>query len=57
MDTFYGFVMRIVALSILRTVLEYILPQGNIKKSAGKVIGLVILLAVVQPVVQLLQNL
>lgn len=57
MDTFYGFVMRIVALSILRTVLEYILPQGNIKKSAGKVIGLVILLAVVQPVVQLLENL
>ena len=57
MDTFYGYVMRIVALSILRTVLEYILPQGNIKKSAGKVIGLVILLAVVQPVVQLLENL
>ena len=57
MDGFYGFVMRIVALSILRTVLEYILPQGNIKKSAGKVIGLVILLAVVQPVVQLLENL
>ena len=57
MDGFYGFVMRIVALSILRTVLEYILPQGNIKKSAGKVIGLVILLAVVQPLVQLLENL
>ena len=57
MDTFYGFVMRIVALSILRTVLEYILPQGNIKKSACKVIGLAILLAVAQPVVRLLGTL
>lgn len=57
MESFYGFVMRIVALSILRTVLEYILPQGNIKKSASKVIGLVILLAVVEPVAQLLKSL
>lgn len=54
MEVFYGFVMRIVALSILRTVLEYILPQGNIKKSACRIIGLVILLAVVQPIVELI---
>jgi stage III sporulation protein AF len=52
MEIFYGFVMRIVALSILRTVLEYILPQGNIKKSACRIIGLVILLAIVQPVAE-----
>ncbi|HWR19056.1 MAG TPA: stage III sporulation protein AF [Clostridia bacterium] len=54
MEVFYGFVMRIVALSILRTVLEYILPQGNIKKSACRIIGLVILLAVVQPIAELI---
>jgi len=54
MEIFYGFVMRIVALSILRTVLEYILPQGNIKKSACRIIGLVILLAIVQPVAELI---
>lgn len=57
MDAFYGFVMRIAALSILRTVLEYILPQGNIKKSACKVIGLVILLVIAQPVVWFLETL
>ncbi len=54
MEVFYGFVMRIVALSILRTVLEYILPQGNIKKSACRIIGLVILLAMVQPIAELI---
>ncbi|HWS29841.1 MAG TPA: stage III sporulation protein AF [Clostridia bacterium] len=54
MEVFYGFVMRIVALSILRTVLEYILPQGNIKKSACRIIGLVILLAIVEPVAELI---
>lgn len=57
MESFYGFVMRVVALSILQTLLAYILPQGNIKKSAMKVIGLVILLAVVQPVAEFLSGL
>ncbi len=52
MDSFYGFVMRIAALSILRTVLEYILPQGSMKRSACRVIGLAILLAVAEPVAQ-----
>ncbi|MEG1547804.1 MAG: hypothetical protein RR232_01935 [Clostridia bacterium] len=47
-------VIRIVAISILSCLLEYILPQGTLKRSAMRVIGLIMLINIAEPIIQAL---
>ena len=56
MAVLFEIVTQVVVLSILACLFEYILPQGNLNKSACRAIGILILISVAEPVLALLRR-
>lgn len=50
MELIYSISMRICVTAILGAVIEYILPEGTLKRSAVRAVGLVMLINIAEPV-------
>lgn len=53
---FVGWVMTIAAMGVLSALLEALLPEGPLRKTALVAIGLVMLIAIASPLVKLISG-
>ncbi len=47
----FELIMRVTATSVAGCLMEYALPEGNLKKSASRAIDIVLLVSIAEPII------
>ena len=56
MQTLYGWVLQVASIGVLASLFEMLLPKGNIKRFGRVMLSLTVVIALLKPVVSLLNG-